>query len=56
MTESPPVLTPAQVATLIQVDRDKVYRLLKTGDLPGRKVGGEWRIVTKRLIEWLEER
>lgn len=31
-----------------------VYRMLQSGLLPGRKVGGRWRISKKELDEWLE--
>lgn len=49
------VLTPAQVADYLHIDRDKVYRLLNSGELPGRKVGpGAWRIPKWRLDAWLE--
>ena len=31
-----------------------VYRMLQSGLLPGRKVGGRWRVSKKELDEWLE--
>jgi len=56
MTHTPTaeILTPLEVATLLRCDRDKVYRLLKTGELPGRRVGGSWLIRRERLMEWLD--
>src|SRR5262249_36059632 len=41
--EAPEVLTPAEVAELLVVDEDAVLALAEAGDLPGRRVGGEWR-------------
>jgi excisionase family DNA binding protein len=36
-------LTPEQIADLLQLDTETVYRKLRNGDLPGRKIGGSWR-------------
>lgn len=55
MTDTPTVLTVDQAAGILKVDRDKVCRLLKEGAMPGRKVGGTWRIPYRRFIEWLED-
>ncbi len=27
----------------------------REGQIPGRKIGGEWRFSRRRLLEWLEE-
>ena len=27
----------------------------RDGEIPGRKIGGEWRFSRRRLLEWLEE-
>lgn len=37
-------LTVNEVAEMLKVDIETVYRWLKTGKLPGAKVGGAWRI------------
>jgi len=37
------ILTPQQVAQYLQVSLDTVYRLAKSGRLPGFKVGESWR-------------
>jgi excisionase family DNA binding protein len=36
--------TPAEVARVLGVSRRTVYRLIKNGDLEGRRVGGQWRV------------
>jgi excisionase family DNA binding protein len=37
------ILTPEEVAVLLRVDKETVYRNLRSGRLPGAKVGGQWR-------------
>src|SRR4051794_7557162 len=47
------VLTLAQVAELLQVDGPAVLELAEGGELPGRKVGGEWRFARGAVLRWL---
>jgi excisionase family DNA binding protein len=47
------VLTAAQAAELLQVDEKAVREMARKGELPGRKVGREWRFVRRALLEWL---
>jgi excisionase family DNA binding protein len=47
------VLTVAQVAELLQVEERAVAELARKGQLPGRKVGTEWRFVRRAVLEWL---
>ena len=49
----PDVLTPAQAATLLQVDEDAVLALAEEGVLPGRRIGDEWRFGRAALVAWL---
>jgi excisionase family DNA binding protein len=51
----PDVLTPAQAATLLQVDEDAVLALAEDGRLPGRKIGEEWRFARAALVAWLSD-
>src|SRR3954451_7728831 len=51
--EPPEVLTLPLAADLLQVDEDVVVRMAEAGDLPGRKLGDEWRFSRIALIEWL---
>lgn len=37
-------LTPAQFADEFQMHRKTVYEKLRNGEIPGRKVGGRWKI------------
>lgn len=38
------LLTPQEVAELLRVDRQTVYRWLRQGDLQAIKIGGVWRV------------
>ena len=53
--ETPEVLTPAQLAELLQVDEEAVVELAEQGDLPARKVGDEWRFSRTAVLAWLGE-
>ena len=41
------------VCDLLKMSRTHVYNLLKSGRLPGRKIGGQWRIPVDELRRYL---
>lgn len=43
------------IAALLTVSVDTVYDLLKSGELPGRKVGRTWRTTSSAVMRWMEE-
>lgn len=43
------ILTIAEVAQILRMHRNTVYRLVKRGDLPGFKIGDNWRVDEKAL-------
>lgn len=47
------VLSVEQAAELLQVDAALVARLAERGQLPGRKLGREWRFARAALLAWL---
>ena len=47
------ILTPAQLAGLLQVDEEIVVKLAEKGELPARKVGEEWRFSRSAILAWL---
>jgi excisionase family DNA binding protein len=49
------VLRSDQAAELLQVERELVERLAEGGELPGRKLAGEWRFARAALLSWLAE-
>ena len=55
-TRLPDVLTPKQVAEYLQLGRDKTYQMLRSGELPGVRVGRTYRIPRRLLDDWLARR
>src|SRR4051794_32465403 len=51
--EPPAVLTVAEAAALLQAGEEAVLELADAGELPGRRVGGEWRFARAALLRWL---
>jgi excisionase family DNA binding protein len=48
------VLTIAEVAVLLRISKRTAYRLLRTGRLPGKKVGGSWRFLRSKVLDALK--
>jgi len=42
-----------QVAELLQMNRMTIYKLVKSGKLPGVRIGTEWRFDKDELEDWL---
>jgi excisionase family DNA binding protein len=53
MENSKTVLTIGEVAKMLRVHPTTVYRLLKRGDIPGFKIGGNWRVGVNALDRWM---
>lgn len=53
--ELPDVLTPQQVAAVLQISRKQVYTMCQRGELPAMKVGRLVRVPKAQLIVWIEE-
>jgi excisionase family DNA binding protein len=49
------MLTPAEVAVRLSVSRPTVYRLLEAGEIPGVRVGGQYRTDQDALEAWIAE-
>ena len=50
------VLTPETAAELLHLTPEAVRRSAEAGELPGRRVAGEWRFATAAVLGWLGER
>ena len=50
------VLTLSELAKLLRLPADAVEALAKDGELPGRRIGGEWRFARSAVLEWLSAR
>lgn len=44
------VVTPAEVAALLQIHVKTVYRLARQGVLPGRHIGRRWRFSRTEIL------
>ena len=51
--DPPEVLNPAQAADLLQLEQKLVIELAEAGQLPGRKLGANWRFSRAALVAWL---
>jgi excisionase family DNA binding protein len=50
------LLTLADAARLLQVSTRTLHRMIRSGDLPALKVGGQWRLRESQLQQWVEHR
>jgi excisionase family DNA binding protein len=49
------LLTAKEVADLLKMNPQVVLRKLQAGTIPGYKLGKDWRISRRQLLEWLEK-
>lgn len=49
------MLTLEQLAELLSLDVEATLALAEAGELPGRKLGEEWRFSRSRILDWLSE-
>jgi excisionase family DNA binding protein len=47
------VLTLEQLGALLELDPELVRGLAEEGELPGRKLGEEWRFSRAAVLAWL---
>ena len=47
------IMKPREAAEYLSFHVRTIYRLVKKGEIPGRKVGGSWRFNKNALDEWL---
>lgn len=52
--ELPVVLTASECARLLRLHINTVMEKLNKGELPGKKVGRQWRVEKSRLREYVE--
>jgi excisionase family DNA binding protein len=49
----PEVLTPEEAAAFLRLDAEAVLDAARGGELPARKLAGEWRFSRAALLAWL---
>lgn len=48
------ILTLKEVATLLKVAEKTTYTMAQRGELPGFKVGGQWRFRRADIESWID--
>lgn len=48
------LLTTRALQDLLQLDRVTIYRMVKEGELPALRVGGQWRFSAEAIDAWLQ--
>jgi excisionase family DNA binding protein len=46
--------TVPEIAALLGISRATAYALLRTGDIPARRIGSRWIIACRRFDLWLQ--
>lgn len=46
------VITISELSEYLRVHRSTLYRLLKKGELPGFKIGSDWRFNVEAIDRW----
>ena len=49
------VLSPKEAAEYLDLHVVTVYRLLRAGQLPGQKIGGQWRFLRRNLDKLMDK-
>jgi excisionase family DNA binding protein len=49
------IMTVGELSEYLRVHPSTIYKLLRTGDLPGFKVGSDWRFNTEMIDRWCIE-
>lgn len=47
--------TSAEVAELLRLNHQVVQRKLQAGEIPGYRIGREWRVERAQLLSWLDQ-
>ena len=50
------LLTTRELVDLLQLDRVTIYKMVKDGELPSLRVGGQWRFSEEAIGAWLRGR
>lgn len=55
MSDTIVLYTAAEVAELLRLHPQVVQRKLQAGEIPGYRLGREWRVERSQLLAWLEQ-
>jgi len=54
--EDDEILTVGQVSKLLKLHQRTIYKLVRNGTIPGRRVGKSWRFLKSEIIKWFEKK
>jgi excisionase family DNA binding protein len=49
------ILTIEEAAAYLQIGKRSLYKLVKEGKIPGKKILNKWRFEKESLKEWIRE-
>ncbi len=52
MSDEPEFLSVPEAAVLLRIGERTTYKLVRRGELPALKLGGQWRIHRPTLLAW----
>ena len=55
MTEGQDVFNIDQLSRYLDVPKSTLYRLVRDGKIPSRKVGKHWRFHRDAIVRWLDQ-
>jgi excisionase family DNA binding protein len=56
LNDAPQLLNVSEIADRLRLTQGYVRELLRSGELPGVRLGRVWRIDAKKLAQWVEEK
>ena len=54
--EDDEILAVGQVSKLLKLHQRTIYKLVRSGTIPGRRVGKSWRFLKSEIIKWFEKK
>jgi excisionase family DNA binding protein len=53
--EDDEILTVGQVSKLLKLHQRTIYKLVRNGMIPGRRVGKKWRFLASEIMKFLQK-
>lgn len=53
MSKPDEIMTVKELATYLKLAESTVYKLAQEGEIPGRKIGGNWRFSLEQINKWM---
>jgi excisionase family DNA binding protein len=49
------ILTTTELAAFLRCNKSTIYKLANAGELPGFKLGSDWRFPVREITQWLSK-